>query len=62
MKAGGVARAGAFCHDPRRSREGNRRLVAALSIWQVFMVLVIAGLIVLGGGLAIGRSRDGAGR
>jgi hypothetical protein len=36
--------------------------VAALSIWQVFMVLVIAGLIVLGGGLAIGRSRDGAGR
>jgi hypothetical protein len=34
--------------------------VVALSIWQVFLVLVIAGLVVLGG-LAVGRSRDGSG-
>jgi len=35
--------------------------VVALSIWQVFMVLVIAGLVVLGG-IAASRSRDGSGR
>jgi hypothetical protein len=43
-------------------RQAGRSLVVALSIWQVFMVLVIACLIAAGGGFAISRSRDGSGR
>jgi hypothetical protein len=58
-----VARGRGFCHDPRRSHiNGQERLVVAIGIWQVFLVLVIAGLVVYGGGLRPGRPPDGAGR
>jgi hypothetical protein len=36
--------------------------VVAISIWQVFLVLVIAGLVALGGGFRAGRPPDGIGR
>jgi hypothetical protein len=58
-----VARRLGFCHDPRRSHiNGQERLVVAIGIWQVFLVLVIAGLVVCGGGIRPGRPPDGAGR
>jgi hypothetical protein len=58
-----VARCRGFCHDPRRSHINRQeRLVVAIGIWQVFLVLVIAGLVVYGGGVKPGRPPDGAGR
>jgi len=35
--------------------------VVAISIWQVFLVVVIAGLVALGGGFRPGRPPDGTG-
>jgi hypothetical protein len=56
----GVASAGGFCHDAP-TEIGQERLVVAISIWQVFLVLVIAGVVTFGGGLKPGRPPDGTG-
>jgi hypothetical protein len=58
-----VASRGGFCHDPRRSHaSGQEHLVVAIGIWQVFLVLVIAGLVAFGGGFRADRPPDGTGR
>jgi hypothetical protein len=63
IRSGRVARLGGFCHDPRRSTaSGQEHFVVAISIWQVFLVAVIAGLVALGGGFRPGRPPDGSGR
>jgi hypothetical protein len=36
--------------------------VVAFGVWQVFMVLVIAALVILGGGYSATRPPDGSGR
>jgi hypothetical protein len=56
----GVASVGGFCHDAP-IEIGQERLVVAISIWQVFLVLVIAGVVTFGGGLKPGRPLTGPG-
>ena len=40
----------------------QERPVVAVSLWQVFLVLVIAALVALGGGFNPGHPPDGSGR